>query len=527
MALSRSPPARCASARSIRISTTLPSRPLLSAAVRSRSSSASCLVDLVLGDQQPGEREVVAFGEVGQVVAGGDAVLAGPGTGAIQAPAGDVDPGPERRDRAYIGEEAGQVERLRLLEEVGRGVEVAVGLPEPGHGGVPAVPVLKKGTGSPTSRAAWRCSAAACRSPCSRSTSARPTCRSPVTGSAAAGCRRAEASARSWRRRGLGGAAAGQPHLRQDDGGAELVGQVPGRVQAAHRSGERLDRSVEVAAAHGARPRNPAPAPRARWSSGPARCRTRRACCAVPAMSPRAWATAARYIAIAMGSCRSLVVGGPRLGRRRRQGSLGGAQPSVRVVHVAIAEPAPRGDDVEDRAAAYDVVRQPSDPAPEGPVLPLPAGLGQGALDEVRRVLGVVAGDRMCDRVIGAAVFGVPPSRCAVQTLHTVGLLAGEPSPQRVGEEVVVAVPPPLLIEGNNEQVGALEDPEHVVSVVPAGQRVAQQAGQLAEDRRVEQEGAHLWRLAVQDLLDEIVEDEAMASGERLDDLADVAAVAQ
>ena len=178
-------------------------------------------------------------------------------------------------------------------------------------------------------------------------------------------------------------------------------------------------------------------------------------------------------------------------------------------------------------AAAYDVVRQTSDPAPEGPVLPLPAGLGQGSLDEVRRVLDVVAGDRMRDRVIGAAVFGVPPGRCAVQALHTVGLLAGEPSPQRVGEEVVVAVPPPLVVEGDDEQVRALEDREHVVSVVPAGERVTQRAGEPAEDRRVEQEGARLRRLAVQDLLDEIVEDEAVAPGERLDDLAGVAAVAQ
>ena len=50
------------------------------------------------------------------------------------------------------------------------------------------------------------------------------------------------------------------------------------------------------------------------------------------------------------------------------------------------------------------------------------------------------------------------------------------------------------------------------LSVGPAGERVAQRAGEPAEDRRVEQEGAHLWRLAVQDLLDEVVEDEPVAA---------------
>ena len=133
-------------------------------------------------------------------------------------------------------------------------------------------------------------------------------------------------------------------------------------------------------------------------------------------------------------------------------------------------------------------------------------------------MLEVVTGDRVRDRVLGAAVFGVPPGGRTVQPVHTVGLLGGEPGPQRVGEEVVVAVPPPLVIEGDDEQVAALEDREHVLSVVPAGERVAQRAGQLVEDRRVEQEGASLFGLAVQDLLDEVVEDEAVASGERLDE---------
>jgi hypothetical protein len=44
------------------------------------------------------------------------------------------------------------------------------------------------------------------------------------------------------------------------------------------------------------------------------------------------------------------------------------------------------------------------------------------------------------------------------------------------------------------------------------------------EDRRFEQEGAHVLGLTVEHLLDEVVEDEAVAAGERVDELTERAA---
>ena len=471
MALSRSPPARWASARSIRTSTTLPSRPLLSAAVRSRSSSAACLVEpRVLGDQQPGEGQVVVLGEVGRVVAGGDAVLAGPGRGDVQASARDVDPGPERGDRAHVGEEAGQVERLGLLEQVGRGVEVAAGLPQPGHGGVPAVPVLEEGAAPRrASRAAWRCSLGSVEvalltqyvgeadvqvagrrehdGRVSVGRVQRPLVEPPRlgrVGRAPATCR----PARRWR-------PARRPGSRPRAGCAP-----PRRTCRPRRRGRRRPRRP----GRGTRP----PAPRARWSSGPARSRARRACCdragdvARGPGRPRRGRPRSPWAAAAAPSSR-----GPRpVGRRscaegvlRRRRSR-----ALRAVQVALGEPAPRGDDAEHRAAAQRrrpaglrASRAGSGPGAAGGSR---AGLARRGRPRARRRRPA----RACaDRRRRHAVLGVPagPLRGAGPCTRS-GCSAGEPCAQRVGEEVVVAVPLPLVVERDDEQVRALEVLEHV-----------------------------------------------------------------
>ena len=82
---------------------------------------------------------------------------------------------------------------------------------------------------------------------------------------------------------------------------------------------------------------------------------------------------------------------------------------------------------------------------------------------------------------------------------------------------MVVAVPLPLVVEGDDEQVPALEDLQRLAAVVAAGERVAQRAGHLLEHRGVEEEPANVAGLAVEHLLDQVVQDEAVAAGERVD----------
>ena len=113
-------------------------------------------------------------------------------------------------------------------------------------------------------------------------------------------------------------------------------------------------------------------------------------------------------------------------------------------------------------------------------------------------------------------MVGVPPAGGAVEVGHPVRLLGGQTSAEGVGEQVVVAVPATLVVEGDDEQVVALQRLEHRLPVGRTRERVAQRAGHLVQEGRLEHEAAHVLGLAAQHLLDQVVEDEAMAAGERL-----------
>ena len=101
------------------------------------------------------------------------------------------------------------------------------------------------------------------------------------------------------------------------------------------------------------------------------------------------------------------------------------------------------------------------------------------------------------------------------------GVLELETCIQRFGEQVMVAVPPPLVVERDNEEVLPLERLEHPLTVGPSGQGITQLTGQLVENAGVEQELPHVVGLAVQDFFDQVVEDEAVAPGEGVDEPGD------
>src|SRR5262249_3178953 len=142
----------------------------------------------------------------------------------------------------------------------------------------------------------------------------------------------------------------------------------------------------------------------------------------------------------------------------------------------------------------------------------------QRELDQVGRAIEVAAGDRVDNSVGEQAVFGVPAAGGPVQPGHPVRVPGEEPGAERVSEQVVVAVPLPLVVEGDDEQVLALEDLEPLAAVVAAGERVAQRTSQLREHGGVEEEPANVLGLAAEPLLDQGVQDEAVAAGERVDE---------
>src|SRR4029453_11869332 len=104
-----------------------------------------------------------------------------------------------------------------------------------------------------------------------------------------------------------------------------------------------------------------------------------------------------------------------------------------------------------------------------------------------------------------------------------VRVLSVESGAQRVREEVVVAIPPSLVVERDEEQVVALECLQHLLAVAAAGEGVTEWPDELVEDGGVEEKGEHLLGLGAKHLLEEVVEDEPVGARELLHEPRDTA----
>ena len=103
-----------------------------------------------------------------------------------------------------------------------------------------------------------------------------------------------------------------------------------------------------------------------------------------------------------------------------------------------------------------------------------------------------------------------PARRCSSAT--SVGVLVEQVRAEDVGEQVVVAVPLPPVVERDDEEVGALERHQGRLAAVASRDGVAERPGESLEDRRPQQELADVRRLAGEDLLAEIVHDVAVVA---------------
>ena len=135
-------------------------------------------------------------------------------------------------------------------------------------------------------------------------------------------------------------------------------------------------------------------------------------------------------------------------------------------------------------------------------------------LDQVRRPLEILAGQRVADRLGPLAVLLVPVARPPVQLGDVVGLLVQQARPQHVGEEMVIAIPLAAVVERDQEQVPSLQRLQHGLAAVLAGDGIAQWAAQPVQDGGLQQEAADILGLALQDLLDQVVDDVAVVPGE-------------
>ena len=120
------------------------------------------------------------------------------------------------------------------------------------------------------------------------------------------------------------------------------------------------------------------------------------------------------------------------------------------------------------------------------------------------------------------AAILVPGGGSPVQLLDLVRMLPGQAAAERIGEEVMVAVPMTILIEGHDEKVGSFQPLELRLTTDVAGDRVAEGASETIEDRGLQEEMPRLHGLTLQHLLAEIVKDVTMAAREPGDELVGV-----
>ena len=214
-------------------------------------------------------------------------------------------------------------------------------------------------------------------------------------------------------------------------------------------------------------------------------------------------------------------------GRGRGERTLGVVEPWGCGAEVAGDHRDRGGEDAEHRAAPHRVVGQRRQPPADLRLLPVPPDLGHRGLDEGRGPVEVPGRQGVSDGRVDQVVLLAPGAGAPVQQRHEVGLLGQQARPQHVGEQLVVAVPLATVVERHEEEVGAVEVVQHPGCVVGADDGVAQGAAEPVEHRRAQQEVTHRRRLVGEHLLDEVVDDVAVVTGEPGDEARDVRAALQ
>ncbi len=92
-----------------------------------------------------------------------------------------------------------------------------------------------------------------------------------------------------------------------------------------------------------------------------------------------------------------------------------------------------------------------------------------------------------------------------MQFQRVVWILQAEGILESVAEQIVIAVPLPLLVGAAREHALAHQPREHLVAVAPSRQRGTQGAGQATDDRGVEQELPVRLLDFIEDLLDQVL----------------------
>jgi hypothetical protein len=127
---------------------------------------------------------------------------------------------------------------------------------------------------------------------------------------------------------------------------------------------------------------------------------------------------------------------------------------------------------------------------------------------------GVIAGgEGMPHGFAGLAVLFQPDGCPPVQDGRKLRTGLQQPGAQQAGKQVMVAVPAPVIIERESEQVRALESfKDRLRACFAAGYQIAQRAAQQVEYGGLEEKIFDLLGLAVDRFFQQVIQDLAMAA---------------
>ena len=167
---------------------------------------------------------------------------------------------------------------------------------------------------------------------------------------------------------------------------------------------------------------------------------------------------------------------------------------------------------------------KPAHPAKKLPDPPAPDELAVVLDEQLGHRLGVPRGGGVLDRVLDEPVRTAPGRRAATQHRR---LLAPELQLQKLAEQMVIAVPLPARVQGDQEHVRARELREHRGRVLAAEDRVAQLGREPSQHRGAQQKVPGLGRERRQNLIRQVVRDVPSAADERPHPLIGVLEVTQ
>src|SRR5215469_6433357 len=107
-----------------------------------------------------------------------------------------------------------------------------------------------------------------------------------------------------------------------------------------------------------------------------------------------------------------------------------------------------------------------------------------------------------------------PRARQAMEFVETLGMHLAYTGTQGLCQEVVVAIPLTLTIQGREKEIPPLKIGQHASSILLAGQRITKIGGKTIRYRGCQQEAPDILRLPLQHLVHQVARQKTMIAAQ-------------